>query len=187
MKKGLLIVGVVVVLGLIAVVSLMGTRNTLVSERESVQRSFGDVDTQLQRRADLIPNLVATVKGYATHEKEIFEAVANARTALLNAHTPQERIQAGGQMDNALGRLLAIVEAYPQLKANENFMRLQDELAGTENRLQNARRDYNDSVQRYNKDLQIFPNNIAATMFGFQAADYYRADAGSRTAPSVKF
>ena len=187
MKQALLIVGILVVAAGIAFASLMGTRNELVTERESVNREFGNVDVQLQRRADLIPNLVATVKGYAAQEKEIFEAVANARAALLNARTPNEKIQAGTQLDNAIGRLLVIAEAYPQLKSNENFLRLQDELAGTENRLQNARRSYNEAVQNYNKDLQLFPKNIAASMFGFQPAEYYRADPGSRTAPKVQF
>lgn len=187
MKKGLVVVGILVVVALIAFALLIPTRNSLVSEREMVNREFGNVDVQLQRRADLIPNLVETVKGYAKQEKEIFEAVANARAALLNAHTPQERIQAGAQMDGAIGRLLAIAEAYPQLKSNENFLRLQDELAGTENRLQNARRGYNEAVQQYNKDLQLFPKNVAASMFGFQPAEYYRADAAARTVPKVQF
>lgn len=187
MKQALIIVGILVLAAGIAFAVLVPTRNELVSERETVNREFGNVDVQLQRRADLIPNLVETVKGYAKQEKEIFEAVANARAAMLNARTPQEKIQAGGQMDSAIGRLLAIAEAYPQLKSNENFLRLQDELAGTENRLQNARRSYNEAVQNYNKDLQLFPKNIAATLFSFQAADYYRADAASRNAPKVQF
>src|SRR5947209_10631517 len=135
MKAALIVIGVLVVAGLIFGGSLIGTRNTLVGERQAVDAAWSQVDVALQRRADLIPNLVETVKGYAKHESGVMDAVANARSALLNAKTPQEKINANSQLDGAIGRLLVVVENYPNLKANENFLRLQDELAGTENQV----------------------------------------------------
>jgi LemA protein len=179
--------------GLVAVVLILGgmyvnIRNEMVRKNEAVKSSWSEVDVQIQRRADLIPNLVATVKGYALHEETVFDNVANARAALLNAQTPAGRIAANNQLDGALGRLLAIVENYPQLKANEGFLELQDELAGTENRIAVARRRYNLAVQDYNAYLGLFPNNVVAGWSGFQRDnDYFQAAPGAEQVPRVNF
>jgi LemA protein len=187
--KGLLItLGVLVLLAIIAVSSYVGRRNEMVRKNETINAAWSQVDVVLQRRADLIPNLVATVKGFAAHEETVFGDVANARSALLNAKTPGERIAANGQLDGALGRLLAIAENYPQLKSNENFLRLQDELAGTENRIAVERRRYNEAVQDYDTYINLFPNNIVASMSGFQRNNnYFTASPASREAPKVEF
>lgn len=188
MKIGLIIVGVLVLVALLLGGQVVGTRNELVQQRESISGAWAEVDNNLQRRADLIPNLVNTVKGYAKHESEVFTNIANARSALLNARSPQERIEANGRLDSAIGRLLLLTENYPQLKANENFLRLQDELAGTENRIAVSRLRYNQTVQKYNTNIDLFPNNIAASLFGFHRNDaYFKADPGARTAPKVAF
>ena len=188
MKVALIVLLVV----LIAVLAFGGKyvtiRNDLVSKKESVSAAWSQVDVALQRRADLIPNLVETVKGYAKHEQGVMDAVANARAALIGAKTPQEKISANTQLDGALARLLVVVENYPNLKANENFLRLQDELAGTENRIAVERRKYNETVQSYNTQIQLFPNNIVASLSGFQREDaYFKTEAGARTAPKVAF
>ena len=188
MKAVLIVLGVLLLVVLLVGGSLMGTRNQLVVLRESVNGAWSQVDVDLQRRADLIPNLVETVKAYAKQEQEVFGAIANARSALLNARNPQEKIAANQNLDSAIGRLLVVVENYPQLRSNENFLRLQDELAGSENRIAQSRRRYNEAVQRYNTEIDKFPNNIAATLFGFQRNDaYFRSDPAARTAPQVKF
>lgn len=167
---------------------LVGVRNDLVTQREAINGAWSQVDVALQRRADLIPNLVESVKGFAKQEKSVIDSVTSARAALGGARNPQEKIQANQQLDSALGRLLVVVENYPQLKSNENFMRLQDELAGTENRIAVERRKYNETVQRYNTSIELFPNNIAASLFGFARNDaYFKTDPGARTAPQVKF
>ncbi len=182
---------VLVVLGLIAMAvggSYISRRNEMVRENEAVKSAWAQVDVVLQRRADLIPNLVETVKGYAAQEQTVFHDVSSARAALLGAHTPQERIAANGQLDGALGRLLAIVENYPQLKSNENFLRLQDELAGTENRIAVERKRYDDAIQQYNAYIGLFPNNIFARWAGFERNNaYFAASEGSRQAPKVEF
>src|SRR5271157_5389513 len=182
---------VLVVLALIALIiggQYISVRNTLVQKNEAVKSAWSQVDVVLQRRADLIPNLVETVKGYAKQEQIVFGDVAKARSALLSAGTPQEKIAANQQLDGALGRLLAIVENYPQLKSNENFLRLQDELAGTENRIAVERKRYNDTLQDYNTYVQQFPNNIFASWAGFKPNPaYFAATEESRQVPKVNF
>ncbi len=188
MKIGLIIVAVLLLVGLMFGGKIVGVRNDLVQQREAVAGQWSQADVALQRRADLIPNLVETVKGFAKQEKEVLASIANARAALVGARSPAEKIQANSQLDSALGRLLVVVENYPQLKSNENFLRLQDELAGTENRIAVERRKYNETVQRYNTSIELFPNNIAASMFGFSRNDaYFRTDPGARTTPKVAF
>src|ERR1700694_1275201 len=182
---------VIIILALIAFVAFgqyVGVRHTLWTKKEAVKTSWSQVDIVLQRRADLIPNLVATVKGIAQQEQTVFGDIAKARSALLSAGTPAGKIAANGQLDGALGRLLAIVENYPQLKSNENFLRLQDELAGTENRIAVERKRYNDTLQDYNTYVQKFPNNIFASWAGFKPNEaYFTATEESRQVPKVNF
>lgn len=187
--KILAIVGGAILLLLVIVGSMyVSRRNQMVALKENVQQAWSQVDVVIQRRADLVPNLVATVKGYATHEKEIFENVAQARAKLAGAQSPADRIAANEQLTGALGRLLAIVENYPNLKANENFLRLQDELAGTENRIAVERRRYNQAVQAYNTYIQLFPNNLVASIMGFQRNDaYFKATEEAQQVPKVNF
>src|SRR6201997_39910 len=188
MKIALVIVGVLVLVGLGILGWAMGARNGLVTEREAVTGAWSQVDVALQRRADLIPNLVETVKGFASHETEVYKAIADARAALIGGRSPQEKIQANDQLTGALSRLLVVAENYPQLRSNENFLRLQDELAGTENRIAVERRKYNETLQRYNTSIQVFPNNIVASLGGFERNDaYFKTEPGARTAPQVKF
>ena len=182
---------VLVVIGLI-VLSFFGmyisTKNTLVTKNEAVKSQWSTVDVALQRRADLIPNLVETVKGIAQQEQAVFGDIAAARAAMAGAKTPQERIAANGQLDGAIGRLLVVVENYPQLRSSENFLRLQDELAGTENRISVERKRYNDTLQDYNTYLGQFPASVFAGWAGFKRNDaYFQATEGARTAPKVQF
>jgi len=190
-KAIIALVVVVLIVGLVGVVFFgmyISTKNTLVSKNEGVKSAWSQVDIVLQRRADLIPNLVETVKGYAKQEQTVFGDIAKARSALLSAGTPQEKIAANSQLDGALGRLLLIVENYPQLKSNENFLRLQDELAGTENRIAVERKRYNDTLRDYNTYVQQFPASLFAGWAGFKANDaYFQASEGSRVAPKVDF
>src|SRR5579859_7994910 len=191
MGKGLVAVIVIIVLLVFVLVlfgQYVGVKNTLVQKNEAVKSAWSQVDVVLQRRADLIPNLVETVKGYAKQEQTVFGDIAKARSALLSAGTPQDKIAANGQLDGAIGRLLVIVENYPQLKSNENFMRLQDELAGTENRIAVERKRYNDTLQDYNTYVQQFPASVFASWAGFKKNDaYFKADEGSRQVPKVNF
>src|SRR6201997_4069453 len=188
MGRGLIVLIILALIALVFFGQYVGVRNTLVSKNEAVKSSWSQVDIVLQRRADLIPNLVETVKGYAKQEQTVFGEIAKARSALLSAGTPQQKIAANGQLDGALGRLLLVVENYPQLKSNENFLRLQDELAGTENRIAVERRRYNETVQDYNTYVQQFPNNIFAGWSGFKPNPaYFTASEGSREAPKVNF
>ncbi|MCE5300178.1 MAG: LemA family protein [Spirochaetia bacterium] len=167
---------------------VMSSYNALVSYDEGIKASWAQVENVLQRRGDLIPNLVNTVKGYAKHEKEIFENVANARARLAGAATMDDKIKAAGEMDTAISRLLAIAENYPQLKANENFLKLQDELAGTENRIAVERKRFNEIVQSYNMATRKFPSNIIAGMFGFKQKEiYFKAEEKAKELPKVAF
>jgi len=188
MKILLVIVGLLVLVTLIIGGSYVGSRNEMVRKNEAIKQAWAQVDVVLQRRADLIPNLVATVKGYAAQEVKVFGDVSNARAALLNARTPADKIAANGQLDGALGRLLAIVENYPNLKSNQNFLALQDELAGTENRIAVERRRYNEAIQDYNTFIGLFPNFIFAKWAGFQRNnDYFAASESARQVPKVDF
>ena len=188
MKILLIVVGIPVLIALIVGGSYVSSRNQMVRKNETVKQTWSQVDVVLQRRADLIHNLVATVKGYAQQEQKVFGDVANARASLLSARTPGEKIVANGQLDGALGRLLAIVENYPNLKSNQNFLALQDELAGTENRIAVERRRYNEALQDYNTYVGLFPNNIFARWAGFQRNnDYFAASGSAREAPKVDF
>ncbi len=192
MGRGLLatlgILGVFVLIALFVFGSFKSAQNQMVVKDEAVKTSWSDVDVQLQRRADLIPNLVETVKGFAKQETTVFGEIAAARAGLLNAHDPKEKIEANGRLDSAFGRLLALTENYPQLRSSEQFMRLQDELSGTENRIGVSRRRYNESINSYNSYIRQFPNSIWAGILGFKVNDaYFQASAASRTAPNVKF
>lgn len=188
MKKGILALIVVGFIALVVGGKYVSARNTMVVKSETVKSTWAEVDVVLQRRADLIPNLVETVKGFAAQEQTVFHDIAAARSALLGAQTPADKIAANGQLDGAIGRLLAIVENYPQLKSNENFLRLQDELAGTENRIAVERKRYNDALQDYNTYIGLFPNNIFAGWAGFRRNDtYFTATEASRAVPKVEF
>jgi LemA protein len=188
MKPLLIVLGVLVLGGFIFGSKFVGIRNDLAVKKEGIAGAWSQVDADLQRRADLIPNLVETVKGYAKEETGVIQSISNARAGLLSAKSPQEKIDANQKLDGALGRLLVVVENYPNLKANQNFQSLQFQLEGTENRILQARRRYNEAVQSYNTTLQLFPNNIVAGMSGFAREDaYFKTDTGSRAAPKVTF
>jgi LemA protein len=188
MKIGLVVLAILLILALIFGSGFISRRNEMAVKREAVNAAWSQVDVVLQRRADLIPNLVETVKGFAQHEEQVFGEIARARSALIGAQTPADKIAANAQVTSALNRLLAVVENYPQLKSNENFLRLQDELAGTENRIAVERRRYNEVVQDYNTFISLFPNSLVASFSGFTRNDaYFKADEGSRVAPKVNF
>lgn len=179
---------VIAVLVGIAGSSYVGRRNDMVTMQESIRAAWAQVDVALERRADLIPSLVNTVKGFAAHEEKAIADVSNARAGLLSAKSPADRIAANDQLSSTLGRLLMVVENYPNLKADQSFIRLQDELAGTENRISMERRKYNDAVQRYNTYIQLFPNNLVAGIGGFQRQEaYFKAEGSSREVPKVQF
>ncbi|HZS56279.1 MAG TPA: LemA family protein [Bryobacteraceae bacterium] len=188
MKAVLIILGIVVVVIVIVSGRAMGGYNQLVTERNDIQARWAQVDNDMKRRADLIPNLVETVKGYAKQEQTVIGEVANARAALLGAHSKQDEITANNQLSGAIGRLLVLQENYPQLKSNENFLRLQDELAGTENRIAVDRRDYNEAIKKYNTDVELFPKNIVASIFNFHRDDaYFQTPEEEKKVPQVKF
>lgn len=188
MKVTLIVVGVLLFGLLVFGAKYVSVRNDLVTQQEAVKAQWAQVESAMQRRADLIPNLVATVKGFASHETEVYKDIADARAALAGGRTPQEKIAANQQLNTALSRLLVVVENYPQLKSNENFMRLQDELSGTENRISVSRRYYNESVQAYNTFIEQFPNSVWANILGFRRnSAYFQASEASRQAPQVKF
>jgi len=188
MKTGIVILILLLLLGFFLGSAYVSRRNQMVVKREAVSAAWSQVDVVLQRRADLIPNLVQTVKGYAVQEQTVFGDIAAARAALLGARNPAEKIAANGALDSALGRLLVIVENYPQLKSDQNFLRLQDELAGTENRIAVERRRYNEAVQDFNVYIALFPNNLVASRAGFTRNDaYFKTQEGARQAPKVNF
>ena len=192
MKIVLAVLGGFFALGILMVViafsSYVGAKNNMVAKDEVVKTAWSDVDVQLQRRLDLIPNLVETVKGFTKEESTVFGDIANARAGMLNAQGPAAKIEANGRLDGALGRLLLLTENYPQLRSSEQYMRLQDELAGTENRIGVARRNYNNALRDYNTYVRQFPNSIWAGIAGFQVNNaFFEASESARTAPSVKF
>jgi LemA protein len=192
MSRGWLItlgvVGVLVLVVLMVFGSYVGAKNQMVAKDEIVKAQWSDVDVQLQRRLDLIPNLVETVKGFTKEESTVYGDIANARAGMLNAQGPAGKIAANGKLDSAIGRLLLLTENYPQLRSSDQFMRLQDELAGTENRIGVARKRYNDAIQDYNTCVRQFPNSIWASIAGFQPNNArFEASETARTAPSVKF
>jgi LemA protein len=192
MSKGLGItlgiLGVLLVVAFMVGGSFISAKNQMVAKDQNVKASWSEVDVQLERRADLIPNLVETVKGFTKEESTVFGDIANARAGMLNAQGPQAKIAANGQLDSALGRLLLLTENYPQLRSSDQFMRLQDELAGTENRISVARKRYNDSLQDYNTFILQFPNSIWAGLAGYAKNDaYFTASPAAKAVPAVKF
>jgi LemA protein len=188
MKILLVVVGLLILCGFIVGGSYVSSKNQMVAMNEAIKSDWSEVDVVLQRRSDLIPNLVETVKGYAAQEQTVYDDIAKARAAMAGAHTPTDRIAANGQLDSALSRLLVVVENYPQLKSNENFLKLQDELAGTENRIAVERKRYNDAIQSYNTFIGQFPNSFFAGWAGFHRNDaYFQASEASREVPKVTF
>lgn len=187
MKKSVSIT--IIILAIIAVMAipLIGGYNKIVSLEQTVNTSESNIDTQLQRRSDLIPNLVSTIKGYASQEKEIFTDIANARSKLAGATNVTDQAAADGELSNALSRLLVVVERYPDLKSNENFRDLSIQLEGTENRIAVARQDYNTAVTNYNTKIKKFPTNLTASVFGFDERPLYKASEGADQVPSVDF
>lgn len=176
-----------IVLAVILVIFLIATYNSLVVKRNRVKNGWHQIDVQLKRRIDLIPNLVETVKGYARHEKEVFEKVTEARSAVMKAQGPAESAKANNMLSDTLKSLFAVVENYPELKANQNFLKLQEELTATENKISFARQFYNDVVMDFNNRIQMFPSNIVAGMFNFKAAEFYSVPESDREAPKVQF
>ena len=192
MSKGLgialAVFGVLLLVVLMVFGSFKSAQNQMVAKDQVVKAAWSEVDVQLERRADLIPNLVETVKGFTKEENSVYADIANARAGMLNAHTPPDKIAANGQLDSAIGRLLLLTENYPQLRSSDQFMRLQDELAGTENRISVARKRYNDAVQDYNTYILQFPNSIWAGILGFhQNSAYFEASPAAQAVPKVSF
>ncbi len=186
-KSSIVLISIIAVIVIIAG-ALISSYNGMVDKREEVESSFSTISTYLQRRADLIPNFVATVKGYSDYEKETYTAVTEARNALQNANSTNEKVEAGQQLDSAIDVWVnAVTEAYPDLKANEQYKALQDELAGSENRIATARKDYNDTAREYNSSIKKFPRNIFASIFGFEPYDYFEASEGAQNVPQVSF
>ncbi|NLI61179.1 MAG: LemA family protein [Clostridiales bacterium] len=178
---------VIGVIALILISSFVGGYNRLISYSEDLNNKLSEIDNQLQRRNDLIPNLVETVKGYASHEQEVIGSVTDARAKLAGASSPEEVIEGDAELSSALSRLLVVVENYPELKADANFRQLTDNLEGTENRIAVARRDYNQSATRYNTTIRRFPTNIMANLFGFEKIEYFKAQEGAEQVPEVNF
>jgi LemA protein len=187
MKKGYMVIGIIVAVIVLLGVMLMSSYNNFVTLEENVDQSYAQIENQLQRRLDLIPNLVNTVKGYASHEKEVIASISDARARLAGANTVEEEATANAELTGALSRLLVVVENYPNLKANQQFTQLMDELSGTENRISVARKDYNDQVAGYNKKVKQFPGAIIAGVTGFDEKEYFTADPKAAEAPEVDF
>jgi len=187
MKKSNIILICIIAFVVILVIVAISSYNGIASKREAVESSLSDLDVMLQRRADLVPNLVSTVKGYASHETEIINKVTDARTKLVNASSIEEKSNANNELSNSLSALMVVVENYPDLKSSANFTQLSDELAGTENRIAVARKDYNNEVKTFNTAIIKFPSNIFANIFGFEKATYFEADESSTEVPSVSF
>ncbi len=185
MKKGLIAVIAVILVLVIAAGTLISNYNSLVTAREEVISAEADIDTYLQRRADLIPNIVATVKNFAKHETEVYQSVLDARQNLMGAGTIAEKADANAELSTALQGLNVVVEAYPELKSDKTYVALMDELEGSENRIATARKDYNEVVEEYNKSMITFPKNIFAGIFGFEKAEYFEAQDGAENAPDV--
>jgi len=187
--KGIFIgLGVIALIVFFVVMSLAGVYNSIVSKQETITAKWAQVDNQLQRRNDLIPNLINTVKGYAAYEKNVLEDITNARSQWSKASSIDEKVRAAGEIDRALGRLLMVTENYPNLKADQTFLRLMDELSGTENRISVERMRYNDAVRDYNVTVRVFPGNVVAGMFGFKVnTEYFKAEEKAKTVPEVKF
>ena len=191
-KKGAISVALIVLIAIVAIVGLIamsaiGSYNGLVGKREVVATRRADIDTALQSRADLIPNLVSTVKGYMNHEDAIIDKITSARQNLLNASSLEEKSAANNELTSGINALMVIVENYPDLKSSQNFINLQDELAASETKIANARREYNEAVSGYNTSIQTFPNNVLAGMFNFEKAEYFEADESAQTVPVVDF
>lgn len=187
MKKSTIVLISIVAVLAILVLAYVGTYNGLVNKKENVTKQYSNLEVTLQRRADLIPNLVSTVKGYVAHENEVIDKVTTARQNLVNAKNIDEKQKANDELTSSLNALMVVVENYPDLKSSENFRSLQDELAGTENRISTARRDYNDAVNKYNSSVKKFPSNIIAGMSGFGEEKYFEADVKAQEVPSVNF
>lgn len=187
MKKGYMVLGVIIAIIVILGVMLMSSYNNFVTLEENVDQSYAQIENQLQRRLDLIPNLVNTIKGYASHEKEVIAEISDARARLAGANTVKEEATANAELTGALSRLLVVVENYPNLKADQQFTQLMDELSGTENRISVARKDYNDQVAVYNKKVKQFPGALIAGMTGFDEKEYFKADPKAAEAPEVDF
>lgn len=188
MKIFLIVIAAILIVGLIVLASCISSYNSIVTKHETITAKWAQVENQLQRRADLIPNLVNTVKGYASHEKTVFEEVTNARSQWGNAKNLDEKVKAAGALDAALSRLLFVAENYPTLKADQTFLKLQDQLEGTENRIATERMRYNEAVRDYNVTVRMFPGNIIAGMFNFKpATEYFKSEEKAKTVPEVKF
>lgn len=187
MKKGNTLLLVIVAVIIVTALALGGSYNSIITLEENVNSEFSNVSVMLERRADLIPNLVSTVKGYASHEQAAIDSVTKARENLLQAKTIEEKGEANNELTSALNALMVIVENYPDLKANQNFIQLSDELAGTENRIATARRDYNNAVKAYNSKVKKFPTNLIAGMFGFSEKDYFEVEPSKTEVPKVEF
>ena len=187
MKKSTIVIIVVVVILVAIIAGLVSNYNGVVSLSEEVDNKFATIDTMLQRRADLIPNLVNTVKGYTNQEQAVIDSVTDARAKLAGANSVEEKANADQELSTALSNLLVVVENYPDLKSSQNFINLSDELAGTENRIATARKDYNDAVREYNTKIKRFPTNIVSGMFGYGEKEYFQASEGSEEVPTVDF